>query len=142
MGGLLTVSDDAMSSNDIVPGRRESSFRALADIELALNAHSVERAIDEEHGDCEKRYCQQGRHMAIRTLRFAKVDRQLNSKQAEQRRELDDGIQRHRTGVLERIPDGIADNRRSVKLGSLCFQFCLHDLLRVVPRAAGVSHED
>ena len=44
--------------------------------------------------------------------------------------------------VLERIADRVADDRGGVQLGALRLELGLHDLLRVVPGAAGVGHED
>jgi hypothetical protein len=38
---------------------------------------------------------------------------ELDREQAEQRRELDDRVHRHRRGVLERIADRVADDRRA-----------------------------
>ena len=52
------------------------------------------------------------------------------------------GIHRHRAGVLERIAHGVADDGRGVQLGALLFQIHFDDFLGVVPRAAGVGHED
>ena len=43
-------------------------------------------------------------------------NRQFHRQQAEQRGELDDRVQRHRTGVLERIADRVADHAGRVQL--------------------------
>ena len=56
--------------------------------------------------------------------------------------ELDDRVHRHRRGVLERIADRVADDGRGVQRRALLLQLDLDDLLGVVPRAAGVGHED
>ena len=51
----------------------------------------------------------------------AEVDAQLDGQQAEQRRELDDRVHRHRRRVLERIADRVADDRRVVQRRALLF---------------------
>ena len=69
-----------------------------------LNAHAVERTVDEDHRDQ-----QEGDREAQRnecTLLFFERDGQGHGQQAEQGRELDDRIQRDRRGVFERITDG------------------------------------
>ena len=43
---------------------------------------------------------------------------------------------------LNGSPDRVADDRRRVQRRALRLQLDLDDLLRVVPRAAGVGHED
>src|SRR5262249_28381708 len=62
--------------------------------------------------------------------------------QAEERRELDDGIHRHAARVLEWVADGIAHDRGRVKVRALLLQLDLDDLLRVVPGAAGICHKE
>ena len=52
------------------------------------------------------------------------------------------GFMRDRRGVLERIAHRVADDGRLVERGALLLQVDLDDLLRVVPCAAGVGHED
>ncbi len=52
------------------------------------------------------------------------------------------GFIRHRRSILERIADGVADNRGGVKIRSFLPQDDLNDLLGVIPRTAGVGHED
>ena len=115
-------------------------YRAFYTFPNRFNAHSVERAVDEEHGNEEEH---QGEHHAepmplLRRQRHGKFDGQ----QSEQRRELDDRVQGDRRGVLERIADRVADHRGLMQCGALGLQLDLHDLLRVVPGAAGIGHED
>ena len=69
-------------------------------------------------------------------------DRELHGKQAEQGGELDDRVEGHRGGVLERITHGVTNHRGIVQLCSLGVQIHLDDLLGVVPSATGVGHED
>src|SRR5439155_26906604 len=68
--------------------------------------------------------------------------RKLHCQQSKQRCELDDRVQCHRTCVFERIAYGVANNSSCVQIRALRFKLRLHDLLRVVPCAAGVGHED
>src|SRR5665647_2236609 len=73
---------------------------------------------------------------------IGEADRQLDSEQAEQSRELDYRVERDRRGVLVRVTDGVTDYRRVMQRGALGMQIDLDDLLRVVPRAARIGHED
>ena len=57
--------------------------------------------------------------------------------------DLDQGVQGRAGGVFERVADGIAGDRRLVRLGPLAaIEAVLDRLLGVVPGAAGVGHED
>src|SRR5262249_57810136 len=67
---------------------------------------------------------------------------ELDGEEAEEGRELDDRVERDRRGVLEGIADGVADDGGGVEVGALLLELDLDDLLRVVPGAAGVGHED
>ena len=69
-------------------------------------------------------------------------NRDLNGEKAEERRELDDGIERDRAGVLERIANGVANNACRVKVSALRAHVNFDDLLRVVPCATCVGHEE
>ena len=64
----------------------------------------------------------------------------------EQRHEvhdLDQRVDRRAGGVLERVADGVADDRRRVGVGPLAAEVAvLDDLLRVVPGTARVGQED
>ncbi len=75
-------------------------------------------------------------------LAVGDAHRQLDRQQTEQGGELDDGVHGHRRGVLERVAHRVADDRRRVQLGALLLHVGFHDLLGVVPGAAGVGHED
>ena len=79
---------------------------------------------------------------SIVSLLLGQRNRQFHRQQSEQRGELDDRVQRHRRRVLERIAHRIADHRRIMQRRALLLQFRLHDLLRVIPRAARIGHED
>jgi hypothetical protein len=49
------------------------------------------------------------------------LDRDLDGEEAEERRELDDRVQRDRGGVLEGVADRVADDRRGVEGVPFCF---------------------
>ena len=66
----------------------------------------------------------------------------LHGQQAEEGGELDDGIHRHGAGVLERVAHGVAHDRGGVQGRAFLFEVHLDNFLGVVPRAAGVGHED
>jgi predicted transposase YdaD len=72
----------------------------------------------------------------------AHLHRELDGEQAEERGELDDRVHGDRRRVLEGIADGVADDARRVERGALLLELDLDELLRVVPSAAGVGHED
>ena len=72
----------------------------------------------------------------------ADADGQLDRQQTKERGELDHRIHGHRRSVLERIADGIADDRGVMQGRAFLFQFNFDDLLCVVPGAAGVGHEN
>jgi hypothetical protein len=69
-------------------------------------------------------------------------DGQFDRQQSEQRGEFDDRVHGHRRRVLERIAHRVADHRGVVQRRAFLFQFGFDDLLGVVPRGAGVGHED
>src|SRR5436190_9728368 len=71
----------------------------------------------------------------------AQPHRQRDREEPEERRELDDRVQRHRRGVFEWIANRIADHRRRMERRVLHLELGLDNLLRVVPGAAGVRHE-
>src|SRR5262249_10873814 len=58
------------------------------------------------------------------------------------RRELDNRVQRHRTGVLEWIANSVANHRRCVQICPLSLQLGFDDFLRVVPRTPCIRHEN
>ena len=66
----------------------------------------------------------------------------LHGEKTEQRGEFDDRVQGDRGSVFERIADGVADDGGRVKVRPFLLQLGLDDLLGVVPRPAGVGHED
>ena len=105
-----------------------------------LDAHAVERAVDEDERDHEEDRCQQMQSMPPVSAR--QLDGQLDGQQAEQRGELDDRVQRDRGGVLERVAHRIANDRGVVQRRAFLLQLDFDDLLGVVPGAAGVGHED
>src|SRR5262249_5647806 len=61
--------------------------------------------------------------------------------EAEERGEFDDRVHSDRGSVLEGIAYRVSHDCRRVEIRALLFEFNLHDLLRVVPRTAGVGHE-
>src|SRR4029078_13353791 len=69
-------------------------------------------------------------------------DRELDGEQSEQRRELDDRVERDRRRVLEWIANRVADDSRRVQRRAFLLQLDFDHLLRLIPRAAGVGHED
>ena len=73
---------------------------------------------------------------------FAQGYGQFDREQSEEGRELDDRVHGHRRGVLERVAHGIADHGGVVQRRALLLQIDFDDLLRVVPCAAGVGHEN
>ena len=66
----------------------------------------------------------------------------FHGEQAKERGELDHGIERHRTGVFERVTNRVAHDRGGMKRRSFHFQIHLHDFLGVVPGATGIGHEN
>src|SRR5207253_1079976 len=70
------------------------------------------------------------------------ADRQLDRQQTKKRGELNHWIQGDRRSVLERIAHRIANYGGIVQRGAFLFQINLDNLLRIVPGAAGVGHED
>src|SRR5205807_1819033 len=106
---------------------------------LRADAHAVERAINEEHGDGEEDGRQQ---MAQSGVLAFHAYRQFHRQQSEQSSEFDHRVHGHRGSVFERISHGIADHGGVVQLGAFLLQLDLHDFLGVVPGAAGVGHED
>lgn len=70
-------------------------------------------------------------------------DEQRGERQRDDGHEVDEDVHGRAGGILERIAHGIAHDSRLVGLGALAAMMTLLDvLLRVVPRAAGVGHED
>src|SRR5947209_1749434 len=106
------------------------------------DSHAVERAPDEVERDEEECEGQQlvdrGVAVAARPQSFGK----LYGEKAEERGELNDGVQRDRRSILEGIANGIANDRRIMQSRTLLLQLNFDNLLRVVPRAARVRHED
>ncbi len=68
--------------------------------------------------------------------------RQRHGQQSEQSGELDDRIHGHRRGVLERVAHRVAHYAGVVQRSALGLEFGFHNLLGVVPCAAGIGHED
>ncbi|MPM14466.1 hypothetical protein SDC9_60829 [bioreactor metagenome] len=96
--------------------------------------------MDEERGGEEEHHGEHGDHAAQSAS--GQGHGQLDGQQAEQGGELDHRVEGDRRGVLVRVTDGVADDRRVVQRGALGVQVGLDDLLRVVPGAARVGHED
>ena len=72
----------------------------------------------------------------------AQADDRRQDQQRHQVHHLDERVQRGAGGVLERVTDGVADDRRLVGLGALAALVAVLDvLLGVVPRATGVAQE-
>ena len=69
-------------------------------------------------------------------------DRNFNRQQAKERREFDDRVHGDGRCVLERIADRVAYYGGSVERRAFLFQIHFHDFFGVVPRAAGVGHEN
>src|SRR5690348_7862541 len=88
--------------------RRPSALSEL----LRFDAHTVEAAVYEEHRNDQEDTAQH----AVEDLPLLDPERnrQLYRQQAEQGGELDDRVQCHRTGVLERIADRVAHYRGRV----------------------------
>src|SRR5437660_12757379 len=72
------------------------------------DAHPVEGTVDEEERDDEEgRRENVGQSCAV--LRGRQLHRKLDGEQTEERRELDDRVERDRRRVLERIADGVTN---------------------------------
>ena len=72
----------------------------------------------------------------------AEGDDGRQDQQADQVHDLDQRVEGRAGGVLERVADGVADDRRLVGLGALAALVAVLDvLLGVVPRPAGVGQE-
>src|SRR5205807_6973488 len=69
---------------------------------LRLDPHSVERAPDEEERDEEESTGQIMRQGRVAVVTFGETHSQLNSQKTEQRRELDDRVERDGRRILER----------------------------------------
>src|ERR1043165_2480219 len=108
---------------------------------LRADAHAVDRAPDEEERDQEKDARQNVRQGGIAIAR-RQAHCQLNGQETEERRELDDWIEGDRRRVLERIAHGVAHDRGIMQRSALRFQLNFDNLLRIVPCAARVRHED
>ena len=70
------------------------------------------------------------------------LDRDFGREQAEQSRELDDGVHGYGGGILEGVAYRVADDRCRMERRALFLQVDFDHFLRVVPRAAGVGHVD
>src|SRR6267142_1462013 len=68
--------------------------------------------------------------------------RQFHRQQAKQRSELDNRIHCDGRGVLEGVAHGVTDNGGVVQWSAFLLQLNFDDLLGVVPRAAGIGHEN
>ena len=121
---------------------REFSYgyrlRRRRTLDLA-DSHGVEGPPNENHRDDEE----SGRELIFES-RVARLqtDGEFHRQQAEQRRELDDRIHGHGRRVFERIADGVADDGRGVQVGPFGFHIDFDDFFGVVPRPAGIGHED
>ena len=70
----------------------------------------------------------------------AQADDRRQDQQRHQVHHLDERVERRAGGVLERVADGVADDRGLVGLGALAALVAVLDvLLGVVPRATGVA---
>src|SRR5512146_3050398 len=128
------------SATDFLAKSWLMSLASDRDAGAALDSHTVERAVHEEQCDHEEHPRE---HVAQhRTALLGERHCQLDGEQSEERRELDDRIERDRRRILERVTNGVADDRRRVERRAFLLQLHLDDLLGVVPRAAGVGHED
>src|SRR5687767_10185751 len=105
-----------------------------------LDPHPVEGAVDEEYR-YQKEYKRE-RQAERRPLLACQRYRELHGKQAEKRGELDNRIQRHRGCVLKWIAHCVANDCCVMKRGALAFQLGLDNLVRVIPSAARICHED
>src|ERR1043166_8743330 len=101
------------------------------------NPHAVKRAIHEDQRNNEEERANSG----FGTLIFHGHG-DFHGEQTEQGGEFDHRIHRHGRRVLKRIAHGVADDRRRVEVRPLLPQIHFDDFLGVVPRAAGVGHED
>src|SRR6266851_9400731 len=70
------------------------------------------------------------------------LDSKLDRKKTEQRGEFDDRVQCYGGSVLERIAHRVADDGGIMEGRAFLLHFHFDDFLRVVPRAAGIGHED
>src|SRR5664280_2184739 len=109
-----------------------SSHRRRGD----LDPHPVEGAIDEDDGHGEEDEEQR------EARRARQSDRELHGEKAEEGRELDDRVHGDGRRVLEGVSHSVAHDDRVVKRRALLLQLHLDELLRVVPRAPRVRHED
>src|SRR5262249_45628861 len=115
---------------------RRSARRGLG---ARLDPHPVEGAVDEDERETEEDGREDRRRRRVGALHLL---RELDGEEAEERRELDDRVERDARRVLEGVTDGVADDRCVVKRRALRLELDLDDLLRVVPRATGVRHEE
>src|SRR4029077_12264408 len=87
----------------------------------AADAHAVERAVDEDRGDDEEGSGQDV-GQAVAMLAGGELHGELDGKKAEERGELDDGVESDGGGVLEGIAYGVADDRGVMERRTFLFQ--------------------
>src|ERR1700690_157006 len=105
-----------------------------------VDAHAVEAPPDEEEHDGKARRRYDRSRLTRNRMRL--VVRELDGQEAKERRKLDDRVHRDAARVFGRIPDRVAHDRRRVQLRALLLELHFDDLLRVVPCAAGIRHEE
>src|SRR5579859_5654273 len=128
----------AVLLHDRTPQREWPCSNGLfPDLLVFRNAHAIKRAIDKGQRDDKE----ENTNSRLQTL-IGHRHRDFRGEQAEERGEFDDGIHRHRAGVLERIAHGVADDGGGMKRGAFLFQVHFHNLFSVVPGAAGIGHEN
>src|SRR5580704_1411971 len=115
-------------------------FRLPNLVSGAADAHAVEAAVDEDERNGEED-CRQDVGQSF-ALRCRQLNGEFDGQKAEQRRELDDWVERDGAGVLKRIADRVANDSGVVEWRALLFQLDFDDLLGVIPCATGVGHED
>jgi len=127
-----------MRKKETLPVRAEGSLRSTVIFHLLVcgNPHRIKRAINEDQRHQEEGRADDGFQLlvfivtAISAASRPKsvVNLMMDSSPP--------------SCVLERIADGVADDGRGMKFGAFLFQIHFNDFLGVVPRAAGIGHED
>src|SRR5215831_10491437 len=82
-----------------------------------LDSHPIERSIDEDHGNHQEDDGNRSRQR--RPLIVRNRNPEIHGQQSEQRRELDDRVQGHRTRVFEWIAYRVADDGCGMQFRSL-----------------------
>src|ERR1017187_6967029 len=137
-GGCAPISSRRLDTTTISPppAVKSSALRLSGGLFFG-DAHAVEGAVNEDEGDDKEENANAG----LGALIFH-GDGDLGGQKAKEGGELDDGVHGDGGGVLEGIAHGVAHHGGGMEFGAFLAEIHFHDLLGVVPGAAGIGHED